>query len=108
MVLRMLRKVESRGAIDPPSGFGSTSPRFSYAMAEGLCMVDPPASIGKALEPIAKKGKQPAVRTIKDAREVLRAMEEDDLCSACPSSHRASRPDGRSPGGGPRREMGRV
>jgi len=77
MVLRMLRKVEGRGAIDTAKRIRQhVSAVFSYAIAEGLAAVDPAASIGKALKPIAKKGKQPAVRTIEQAREVLRTMEE--------------------------------
>ena len=77
MVLRMLRKVEGRGAIDTAKRIRQhVSAVFSYAIAEGLCAVDPAASIGKALKPISKKGKQPAVRTIEEARGVLRTMED--------------------------------
>ena len=77
MVLKMLRKVEGRGAIDTAKRIRQhVSAVFSFAIAEGLCAVDPAASIGKALKPIAKKGKQPAVRTIEEAREVLRTMED--------------------------------
>lgn len=77
MVLRMLRKVEARGAIDTAKRIRQhVSAVFGYAIAEGLCVVDPAASIGKALKPVTKKGKQPAVRTIEAAREVLRTMEE--------------------------------
>ena len=77
MVLRMLRKVEGRGAIDTAKRIRQhVSAVFGYAIAEGICAVDPAASIGKALKPIAKKGKQPAVRTIDAAREVLLLMED--------------------------------
>ncbi|MCP8893216.1 tyrosine-type recombinase/integrase [Sphingomonas faeni] len=77
MVLKMLRKVEGRGAIDTAKRIRQhVSAVFGYAIAEGICTVDPAASIGKALKPIAKKGKQPAVRTIDAAREVLLLMED--------------------------------
>lgn len=77
MVLRMLRKVEGRGAIDTAKRIRQhVSAVFGYAIAEGICAVDPAASIGRALKPIAKKGKQPAVRTIEAAREVLLVMED--------------------------------
>lgn len=77
MVLRMLRKVESRGAIDTAKRIRQhVSAVFGYAVAEGLCAVDPAASLARALKPIGKKSRQPAVRTIDQAREVLRTMED--------------------------------
>jgi hypothetical protein len=46
------------------------------AVAADDWRADPAASIGKALKPITKKGKQPEVQTIEAAREVLRTMED--------------------------------
>ncbi|MBA1960670.1 phage integrase central domain-containing protein, partial [Escherichia coli] len=75
-VLAMLRKVEARGAIDSAKRIRQhVSAVFCYGMAESLVDIDPAATIGRALKPIGKKGKQPALRTIEDARQLLADME---------------------------------
>jgi integrase len=76
-VLAMLRKVEARGAIDSAKRIRQhVSAVFCYGMAESLVDIDPAATIGRALKPIGKKGKQPALRTIEDARQLLADMEQ--------------------------------
>ena len=75
-VLRMLRRVEDRGAIDTAKRIRQhVSAVFGYGMAEGICPADPASTIGRALKPITKKGKQPAVNNLKDARTLLADME---------------------------------
>ena len=75
-VLKMLRKVEGRGAIDTAKRIRQhVSAVFGYGMAEGLCPSDPAATIGRALKPNPRGGKQPAVKDVKAARELLVTME---------------------------------
>ncbi|MFC3579096.1 tyrosine-type recombinase/integrase [Sphingomonas hylomeconis] len=76
MILKMLRKVEARGAIDTAKRIRQhVSGVFGYGIAEGFVGADPAATIGRALKPIAKKGKQPALRTIDAARQLLIDMD---------------------------------
>lgn len=76
IILSMLRKVEARGAIDSAKRIRQhVSAVFAYGVAEGLVAADPAATLGRALKPIGKKGRQPAVRTIEDARQLLADME---------------------------------
>jgi integrase len=75
-VLKMLRKVEARGAIDTAKRIRQhVSAVFGYGMAEGLCPADPAATIGRALKPTPRGGKQPAVKDLVAARELLTTME---------------------------------
>ena len=75
-VLKMLHKVEGRGAIDTAKRIRQhVSAVFGYGMAEGLCPSDPAATIGRALKPNPRGGKQPAVKDVKAARELLVTME---------------------------------
>ena len=76
-ILAMLRQVEARGAIDSAKRIRQhVSAVFSYGMAECLVGTDPAASLGRALRPIGKKGRQPALRTVEDARQLLADMED--------------------------------
>lgn len=76
MVLRMLRRVEDRGAIDTAKRIRQhVSAVFQFAMAEGLVAVDPAAGIKKGLKPTPTGGKQPAVKTLPDARALLAVMD---------------------------------
>lgn len=75
-VLKLLRKVEARGAIDTAKRIRQhVSAVFGYGIAEGLCAADPAATIGRALKPNPRGGKQPAVKDLASARELLRVME---------------------------------
>lgn len=89
MILKMLRKVEARGSVDTAKRIRQhVSAVFGYGMAEGLAGVDPAAGLARALLPIRKKGKQPAVRTVTEARQVLIDM---DATTAGPLTKCASR-----------------
>ncbi|AYJ85308.1 DUF4102 domain-containing protein (plasmid) [Sphingomonas paeninsulae] len=90
MVLECLRKVETRGA-------GETSRRlrqrissiYVYAMGAGIAIFNPaPAEMTKAMEPVRKAGKQPALVGIEQLRGVLLAAEAS---SATPVVKAASR-----------------
>lgn len=88
-ILAALRKVEARGAIDTAKRIRQhVSAVFGYGIAEGLCPTDPAASIGRALKPNPRGGKQPAVRTLAEARQLLVHMEG---CTAGPLTKLASR-----------------
>ena len=89
MVLAMLRKIEARGAIDTAKRIRQhVSAVFVYGMSEGVVAIDPAASVGKALLPIGKKGKQPAIVDLVKARQVLIDVEAS---SAGPLTKLASR-----------------
>ncbi|QIG80132.1 tyrosine-type recombinase/integrase [Stakelama tenebrarum] len=75
MVLQAIRKVESSGAIEMAHRVRQhTSDVFVHGISTGRCEDDPAHVIAKALKPVPKR-LWPAVRTIEDAREVLRAVE---------------------------------
>ena len=72
MVLAALRKIEARGSIESAKRIRQfISSVFAHAIAEGVAASDPSASVGKALRPLVKKGKQPAVTRIEDARQLM-------------------------------------
>ncbi len=75
-VLEVLRKVEKRGSIETAKRLRQrTSAVFVYAISEGICTTDPAAIVTKALKPLPKKGKQPAVVDMDLMQAVLRAAE---------------------------------
>lgn len=89
MVLKVLRKVEKRGAIDTAKRIRQhVSAVFQFAMAEGVAGSDPAAGIVKALLPTPPGGKQPASRTMEEARRLLADM---DQTTSSPSTKLASR-----------------
>lgn len=88
-ILKTLRRVESRGAIETARRLRQRiSAVFSYAISEGICANDPAAIVGKALKPLPKKGRQPALTDPEQAREVLVAAEAS---GASPITKLASR-----------------
>ncbi|TPG09982.1 tyrosine-type recombinase/integrase [Sphingomonas oligophenolica] len=89
MILKALRQVERRGAIDTAKRIRQhISAIFQFAMAEGVVRSDPASSISKALLPTPVGGRQPAVRTLGDARALLAAM---DASTSEPATKLASR-----------------
>lgn len=74
MVLDVLRSVEARSAERSHRLRGYISEIFVQAIAAGLAQMDPAGSLGKALKPIRRRH-YPALRTIEDARELLKAAE---------------------------------
>lgn len=89
-VLRMLRAVEARGAIDTAKRIRQhVSAAFVYGMAEGLCVADPAGRhLLKGMAHTPPSGKQPAVRTLGEARKLLADM---DATTAGPLTKLASR-----------------
>lgn len=89
MILKVLRAVERRGAIDTAKRLRQhASAIFQFGMAEGVCASDPAAGIVKALKPTPPPGRQPAVRTLGEARALLAAM---DASTSAGSTKLASR-----------------
>lgn len=71
-VLATLRKVEARGSIETARRLRQRiSAVFSYAVSEGIATHDPAAIVTKALKPLPKKGRQPAIVELDGARQVL-------------------------------------
>jgi integrase len=76
MVLSVLRPIEERGAIETAHRIRQRiSEIYARAIGSGIVATDPAAIAQKALAPI-RRGKQPAVRTVEAARNVLRKVEE--------------------------------
>ena len=89
MILKTLRKVEQRGAIDTAKRIRQhVSAIFQFAMAEGVVGADPASGIKKGLRPTPPGGKQPAFKTIEQASRLLADM---DACTASTSTKLASR-----------------
>lgn len=77
VILATLRKVETRGAIETARRLRQRiSAIFCYAVAEGIVDHDPASGIVKALRPLPKKGRQPAITKLDDARSILMSAEE--------------------------------
>lgn len=88
-VLATLRKVEGRGSIETARRLRQRiSAVFAYAISEGIASNDPAAIVSKALKPLPKKGKQPALTELDDLRGVLIAAEAS---GASPVTKLASR-----------------
>lgn len=89
LVLRTLRKVEERGAIETARRLRQRiSGVFAMYISEGVVSIDPAATVVKALKPLPKKGRQPAITNVDGAREVLIAAEAS---AASPITKLASR-----------------
>lgn len=88
-VLKVLRAVEERGSIETAKRLRQRiSSVYAYAISEGIVAFDPAAAVGKALKPLPKKGKQPAITDPDAARQVLVAAEAS---GASPVTKLASR-----------------
>lgn len=71
IVFEVLRAIQARGAIETAHRARQRiSAVFVYAVASGHAETDPAAMLTKALAPIIR-GRQPAVRTLEEAREIL-------------------------------------
>jgi integrase len=72
MVIEALRAVEARSAFETARRIRQRmSMVFGYAVAGGRCDADPAAIVEQALAPLPPKGRQPAVKTLEEARQVL-------------------------------------
>lgn len=75
MLLQALRKIENRPAVETAHRVRQrVSAVFVYAIGSGLADQDPAAIVRGAMAPL-KKGRQPAVTSLDEARTVLRAAE---------------------------------
>lgn len=88
-ILKVLRKVEDRGSVETAKRLRQRiSSVFAFHISEGLVQIDPAAQVGKALKPLPRKTKQPAITDPGEAREVLIAAEAS---GASPITKLASR-----------------
>ena len=89
LILKVLRAVEERGSIETAKRLRQRiSAVYVYAISEAIVMTDPSAVLAKALKPLPKKGRQPALIDIDEARGVLIAAEKS---GASPITKLASR-----------------
>jgi integrase len=78
-VLRVLRAVEARGCIETARRLRQRiSAVFSFAMSEGLVAHDPAAIVAKALQPLPRVRRQPALLDLEDARELMTIVADLD------------------------------
>lgn len=80
MVLATLKKVQGRGAVETAHRLRQRiSSVFAYGIAAGRASIDPAATLNKALK--AKPGgkRWPAVKSIEEARKVLRVSDSAEV-----------------------------
>lgn len=89
MVLEAIRRIEKRGAHTMAHEVrGHASEVFVWALAQGLCEIDPAAMIRKALAP-SGGGRRPALLKIEDCRKLISAI--DGVKQAATATKLASR-----------------
>jgi integrase len=89
MVLAAVQRIEKRGSIETARRCRQRiSAVFGYGLSQGICEGDPAAVITKALKPLPKKGRQPAIVSLEPVRAVLIAAED---AAASPVTKLASR-----------------
>lgn len=99
LLLTVLERVQDRGAIETGHRLRQRiSSVFEYSIAKGWVMIDPAASLGKALEPRIPGTKWPAVTSISDAREVLRTTDDAEATPAVILASRFLALTGQRPG----------
>lgn len=78
IVLSVLRKIEKRGAIETAHRVRQRmSAVFVQAIAEGLAARDPAAVVGKALKPVPRGRKRPAIVSIEALHDMIRKTEAE-------------------------------
>lgn len=88
-VLATLREVENRGSIETARRLRQRiGGVYDMFISEGVVELNPAASVMKALKPLPKKGRQPAITDPDEARQVLIAAEAS---GASPITKLASR-----------------
>jgi len=89
ILLDALRKVERRGSIETAKRLRQRiSAVFVYAIGHGIARDDPAAIITKALKPLSKKRRQPAVVKLTELRDLI---ERTETSGASPVTLCASR-----------------
>ncbi len=89
MILKMLRKIERRGAIETAKRvLGYVHAIFVRAKGEHLVTADPTVDLVRALKPTPKGAKQPAITTIAGLLELQRIV---DRTTSSPTTKLASR-----------------
>jgi integrase len=89
MVLTVLRKIEKRGAIETAHRVRQRmSAVFVHAIAEGHGTRDPAAVVGKALKPVPRSKKRPAILDVEGLQDMIRKTEVEP---ASPLTKLASR-----------------
>jgi integrase len=77
-ILEVLRAIEKRGSIETARRVAQRiSTIYAFAIASGLATTDPAATIGAALKPLPRKGRQPAITNLTELREMLREVDAD-------------------------------
>lgn len=89
MVLTVLRKIEKREAIETAHKVRQRmSAVFVHAIAEGAGARDPAAIVGKALKPVPRSKKRPAILSVEELQDMVRKTEVEP---AAPLTKLASR-----------------
>jgi integrase len=89
LVLAALRKIEARGSLETAKRVRQRmSAIFVHAISEGICASDPAAIVAKAMTPMRKRSRQPAIADLDELRQLLRTVERS---GASPVTKVASR-----------------
>ncbi|GAO55720.1 integrase [Novosphingobium sp. MD-1] len=89
LVLAVLRKIEKRGAIETAHRVRQRmSAVFVHSIAEGASNRDPAAIVAKALKPVPRSRKRPALLTLAELHDMIRKTEVEP---ASPLTKLASR-----------------
>lgn len=89
LVLTVLRKIEKRGAIETAHRVRQRmSAVFVHGIAEGVATRDPAAVVGKALKPVPRSKKRPAILSVEGLQDMIRKTEVEP---ASPLTKLASR-----------------
>jgi integrase len=89
LILTVLRKIEKRGAIETAHRIRQRmSAVFVHGIAEGVAMRDPAAVVGKALKPVPRSKKRPAILDLEGLHDMIRKTEVEP---ASPLTKLASR-----------------
>jgi hypothetical protein len=109
VLLDVLRGIERRGSIETAKRIRQrVSAVFTYAISHGLAREDPAALLVKALAPMSKKGRQPAVTDLAELRKLLQAGRIVGRLPGHPVRLAPPCADRGAPGCGARRPLGRV
>lgn len=87
-VLETLRKVEGRGAKETARRIRQRASNvFVFGIASGVCENDPAAQVEKAMAPLTR-GRQPALTTLEECREIIRKVELETAHPVTKLAHR--------------------
>jgi integrase len=78
MILKALRTIEARGAIETARrNRQRLEAVFAYALGIGLVTTNPPAMLEMSMQPLPRRGRQPAITALDKAQAMLARIEQE-------------------------------